>query len=313
MMMQVLIEANSLRELQTAIRSLAARQWEAKAGFYLTYDDSAQSLRYREHEWPLSSETQPGCCALDLRIESRQDLPWPEELTPAAPHRIAYPIFNWGSLIGVLCLGFEQDPGELLGFDDFAKSLGVLGARVAQNERAQIFVDRCKEHLVRAVETRGAKGHIERCCRLAQAIAGMLDCSAQVQADLSEAAQYHDVGMLSFSDPRSPEAIREHTLVGANLLRTHPDFAAVADLVESHHERYDGSGQPHGKSGDELPLECWILALAENVVESWEESLATYEMKVKEFFAGPAKHHHPDVVDALCGLVDSGKLPDLLD
>ena len=174
------------------------------------------------------------------------------------------------------------------------------------------FVERSREFLVQAVEARGASGHVQRCCRLASSLAVMLDCSPQAQAQLSQAAECHDLGLLGFQDTAAPEAVREHARVGAELLRCHPDLFEVAELVQSHHERYDGSGQPRGLQGDELPLECWILSLVEDFVEHWESSLDTYEMKVKDFFLGPAKHHHPDAVDALCGLVDSGKLQDLL-
>jgi HD-GYP domain-containing protein (c-di-GMP phosphodiesterase class II) len=126
------------------------------------------------------------------------------------------------------------------------------------------------------------------------------------------AAEYHDIGLLTFPTSGSEAAIREHARVGAGLLSSHPHLFEVARMVESHHERFDGSGQPHGKQGHELPLECWILALTEDFVEHWEQSLESYEKKVRDFFLGPAKHHHPDAVDALCGLVDAEKLQELL-
>ncbi|MBC7335022.1 MAG: HD domain-containing protein, partial [Clostridia bacterium] len=36
-----------------------------------------------------------------------------------------------------------------------------------------------------------------------------------------------------------------------------------ADLILKHHERWDGTGYPLGLKGDEIPVECRILAIAD--------------------------------------------------
>jgi HD-GYP domain-containing protein (c-di-GMP phosphodiesterase class II) len=41
------------------------------------------------------------------------------------------------------------------------------------------------------------------------------------------------------------------------------DLKDVASWVIAHHERPDGRGYPHGLSGDEIPLEARILAVAD--------------------------------------------------
>lgn len=307
-----IIEANSLSELQTALRGLGAHYWQARAAFYLPYDQKKQVLTYLGREWELDADTQPGACALSLRTVSDQSLSWPEGLEAGGHFRVCVPIFHWGSLNAVICLGFEQDPGDLKDLDRVGKVLGVIGDKVMHREKSAGFLGRCRELLVQAVEARGQKDHVARCGRLSSALAGMLDCSAQVKADLQEAAECHDFGLVTFERPDSAQAVREHPLIGAGLLRSHPDMAEVALLVESHHERYDGSGTPYGRSGDDLPLEAWILALVEEFVETWEASRDSYEDKVKHFFEGPARHHHPDVVDALCGLVDAERLEELM-
>lgn len=312
MMIESLIEANSSRELQAAIAGLSAQQWQARSSYLLNYDDRNQRLLFGGQALELQAEHQPGACALSLRPSVDQALQWPDILKARGDYRMVLPIFNWGSLNAVLCLAFDRDPGELQGLKEVQKTLGVIGEKVAHREMALTFMGRSKELFVQAVEARGKKGHVQRCSRLCSALAAMLDCSAQVQADLLDACQFHDIGLLTFENPSEAKAVREHPLVGASLMRCHPESFALASLVESHHERYDGSGMPHGKSGDELPLESWILALVEEFVEFWEASLTPYEAKVKAFFEGPARHHHPDVVDALCGLVDSEKLKELI-
>ncbi len=58
------------------------------------------------------------------------------------------------------------------------------------------------------------------------------------------------------------EAIRRHPEVGYRIASASPDLAEVADLILKHHENYDGSGYPLGLKGEEIPLECRILAIA---------------------------------------------------
>jgi HD-GYP domain-containing protein (c-di-GMP phosphodiesterase class II) len=67
------------------------------------------------------------------------------------------------------------------------------------------------------------------------------------------------------SGPLSDEEwgwVRTHPSTGARLLES-TDFAEVRDWIRFHHERPDGSGYPEGRSGDAVPLEARILAVAD--------------------------------------------------
>jgi hypothetical protein len=295
-----------------------SQYWGARKSAYLTYDEARQVLEHGGGEVALSSDSQAGQAALTLRPCSDQALSWPQDLgedLPAGAYRMSLPILHWGSLEAVLLLAFDQEPekGTAEAISEATRILGVVGHTVSERERTAEFVLRTQELLVHAVEAQGRDGHVGRCSRVATSLATMLDCSAQARAELLQAAQYHDVGLLAFADRSSPSAQREHAQRGARLLDCHPALRAVGPLVEAHHERHDGSGSPFGKSGDELPLEAWILALTEDLVECYEAADGDYPDRIRGFFYGPAKHHHPDVVDALCGLVDAGKLQGLLE
>lgn len=310
-LLEPIIEASTLKELQTNLSLVAGHFWGAVTCHYLVYHEHEQLLFKGAEAVELEPTHQPGQSALNLTECRDQSLLWPASLMTKGQYRISVPVFVWGSLAGVLCLEFKQEPEELEGLDQLTRTLGHLSAKIVEREMSGVFLSRCKELLVRAVEAQGKKGHVERCCRLVASLAKLLDCSAQVKIDLQEAVQYHDIGLLTFEDPKSTEAQQRHPRIGASLLKSNLEYIEVARLVEFHHERYDGSGHPDGKSGQELPLECWILALAEDFLEFWESSLSSFEGKLKEFFDERAKHHHPDVVDALCGLVDAGELETL--
>jgi diguanylate cyclase (GGDEF)-like protein/PAS domain S-box-containing protein len=73
----------------------------------------------------------------------------------------------------------------------------------------------------------------------------------------------HNIGTICLNDsiffknePLSSEEwveIRKHPEIGYRIAMAIPSFSAAADLVLSHHERYDGSGYPRMLKGDEIP------------------------------------------------------------
>lgn len=115
-------------------------------------------------------------------------------------------------------------------------------------------------------------GHSERVASYAVAIGCELGLSKPTLRLLRIAAALHDVGMLGLSGelltcpnptPEQWHAIREHPLLGVKLLRRIQRFRDALILVECHHERWDGSGYPHGWQGDQIPLPARVLAVAE--------------------------------------------------
>ena len=295
-----------------------SQYWRARQAYYLLYDEQRQVLEHSGGEVALSSDTQPGQAALTLRAISDQALGWPPQLQDGLPesvYRLSIPILHWGNLGALMLLAFDKEPDQATRqrITEAAEVLGIVGHTVSEREQTAEFVQRTQELLVHAVEAQGREGHVGRCSRVATALAKMLDCSAQARSELMQAAQYHDIGLLAFADPQSPSAQREHAARGARLLECHPALRAVAPLVEAHHERFDGSGSPHGRRRDDLPLEAWVLSLTEDLVECYEAAEGDFADRIRRFFHEGAKHHHPDVVDALCGLVDSEELQRLLE
>ncbi|MDR0906751.1 MAG: response regulator [Oscillospiraceae bacterium] len=105
------------------------------------------------------------------------------------------------------------------------------------------------------------------------------ELDSSVLVDITRAAAFHDIGKIGVSDlilnkpgPLTDEEYAEakqHTLIGAHLVDTliekmpNLHYLQTAKLLcEGHHERYDGSGYPHGKRGEEIPLCCRILSVA---------------------------------------------------
>jgi diguanylate cyclase (GGDEF)-like protein/putative nucleotidyltransferase with HDIG domain len=104
---------------------------------------------------------------------------------------------------------------------------------------------------------------------LAEAV-GLAD--NEVQA-VRTAALLHDVGNMAVPEhilakpealtPEEFERVKIHPRVGAEILRNVPFGAPVAELVLSHHERWDGLGYPAGLRGKDIPVGARILAIAD--------------------------------------------------
>ncbi|HEX5670015.1 MAG TPA: HD domain-containing phosphohydrolase, partial [Sulfuricurvum sp.] len=117
--------------------------------------------------------------------------------------------------------------------------------------------------------------HIKRVAEYTLLIAKHLKLSKREQEILYYAAPLHDIGKVGTPDhillkpgkleEAEIEIMREHVLIGANILEnvTSPYLIAGCTIAMSHHEKYDGSGYPHGLKGDDIPLYGRIVAIAD--------------------------------------------------
>jgi putative two-component system response regulator len=102
---------------------------------------------------------------------------------------------------------------------------------------------------------------------------------------------------------------KRHTIIGAKTLhaalRQHPkaNFLRVArDIALSHHEHFDGTGYPYGRSGSDIPLCGRIVSLADvydalTQKRVYKEAMA-HEVARAIILDGSGAHFDPDVVQA---------------
>lgn len=90
---------------------------------------------------------------------------------------------------------------------------------------------------------------------------------------IHEAAYMHDIGKVGIPDRVLNKAgrlsreemcyMQAHSRIGYNVLVKIPLFRNIAEIVLSHHERWDGMGYPSGLPGNDIPLESRIIAIAD--------------------------------------------------
>ena len=131
--------------------------------------------------------------------------------------------------------------------------------------------------LARAIEMRdvGTSAYLVRMSRVAGLIADGLQLSDEHARLIEMAAPLHDIGKIAVPDAillkpgaldeAELEIMRKHPRNGADLLSgSHNPFIRTgATVALYHHERFDGSGYPHGLKGSEIPLEARIVAVAD--------------------------------------------------
>lgn len=98
------------------------------------------------------------------------------------------------------------------------------------------------------------------------------------------------------------EAIRQHPVWGADMIRPISSLSAAVDIVMYHHENYDGTGYPRGIKGDEIPLGAKILRLADSFDAMTSNRpyriLMTVSQAIEDVKAHKGEYYDPEVVDA---------------
>ena len=115
--------------------------------------------------------------------------------------------------------------------------------------------------------------HARRVSRLAVNLAMTLQIGEPRLSDIERAALLHNLGRLALPDElllrdertlsgADRARVRSYPLHGQAILRTVPYLSAASDLAVASHERYDGSGFPHGLHGEQIPLGARIIGVA---------------------------------------------------
>lgn len=115
-------------------------------------------------------------------------------------------------------------------------------------------------------------GHAERVARLSLQIGRSLGLSSVQLQNLYTAAVLHDVGYIELPPhlmdkkefkEQDFEQIKNHPLLARELLSPFKEMKEIATMIFHHHERWDGSGYPHGLKEEKIPIESRIISVAE--------------------------------------------------
>ena len=151
--------------------------------------------------------------------------------------------------------------------------------RTAELHRQQHRMERIStatlEALVNALEAKDPylRGHSARVADLSANIATELGMNEEEVDRVRMAGRLHDLGKIGTRDavvnkegPLTPEEfehVKQHVIIGAQILAPLVHLGDIVSMVKSHHERWDGTGYPDGLRAEEIPRGGRIIAAAE--------------------------------------------------
>ncbi|MGD8484084.1 MAG: response regulator [Thioalkalispiraceae bacterium] len=169
--------------------------------------------------------------------------------------------------------------------------------------------------------------HLERMRMYCQVLARDLSLTEKYRDYITDsyidciytASPLHDIGKVGVPDRilSKPgkldgdewEIMKTHTTIGGETLRAidekHPGNGFIRmgiEIAENHHEKWDGSGYPRGRKGEDIPLSARILALAD-VYDALTSSRCykeafSHDKSKGIILEGRGQHFDPDIVEA---------------
>jgi response regulator RpfG family c-di-GMP phosphodiesterase len=329
----------SLDRLTKALTEHIARSIEADEVSVLLADNSSGGGRSFRVEAEYSSNGRPQPVSSDvlewvattaepLMMTEGANTNLPAELSgvPRAGAVLYLPMITNGILVGVLRVKksgaaerFPDAEVEMLSIESSQAAIAIHNAllmRDLENGYLEALGALANALEARDIETRG---HTERLSRNAFIIAKQMGLpTAEIEA-ARVGALLHDIGKIGIPDSilRKPEKltpeefaiIKQHPLIGDRILAPIPQLQKARAAVLCHHERWDGTGYPHGLKGAEIPMAARIVAVVDAFDAITETRIyhagESIVHALEELRRGRGTHFDPAVVDAFFEVLNS--------
>jgi putative nucleotidyltransferase with HDIG domain len=164
--------------------------------------------------------------------------------------------------------------------------------------------------------------HSAAVAHYAREIASVIGMSDDEQEIVHTAGLLHDIGKFNLPDDIL-KADRSLSEADWDLIRTHPDegarlvahlegYGEAAEIIRTHHERFDGTGYPAGIAGTEIPLGARIISAADTydvltARDSYRQPVSSAEA-VAELRRVAGTQLDPAVVSVFIGLLETTDL-----
>ncbi|MCG8620084.1 MAG: response regulator [Desulfobacterales bacterium] len=178
---------------------------------------------------------------------------------------------------------------------------------------------------VTALEVRDlyTRRHSTRVAKYAHMIAQEMGCSDEELDVINFAGSLHDIGKIGIRDDillkpgrltdEEYEKIKEHPVIGADIISKLGLWDREMEIIRHHHERYDGQGYPDGLKGENIPKLARIMAVADCYDAMASDRAYRKKMAKKDVVATIQKNSgtqfDPKAVEAFLRIADQ-ELPD---
>ena len=190
-------------------------------------------------------------------------------------------------------------------------------------------IERMSLHMVQALaEAIDAKdsytsGHSSRVAEYAREISRRIGYTVRQQDEMYKMALLHDIGKIGIPDAvinntgrlneEEYDKIKNHSRVGARILRKIEEMPRLLEGARWHHEWYDGSGYPDHLSGESIPEHARIIAVADaydamSHDRRYRNRIPDSEIR-KEIEKGKGVQFDPKIADIMLSMMDDGYAP----
>lgn len=189
-------------------------------------------------------------------------------------------------------------------FEEIKNSLQDKEKELLSSMRTLLMVVNAKD--------RYTYGHCERVMHHAVQIGRTMSLWEWEIQNLTVGALLHDIGKIEVSrevlnkpgklTEEEWQAIRQHPVWGADMIRPISSLSDAVGIVQYHHENFDGSGYPYKIKGEEIPLGARILRVADSFDAMTSnrpyKRIFSFKEALEEIQAHSGTCYDPDVVEA---------------
>ncbi|MBO7663366.1 MAG: HD-GYP domain-containing protein [Clostridia bacterium] len=195
-----------------------------------------------------------------------------------------------------------------------------LDAVKARQKATELLFEQTATALVNAIDAKDvySRGHSLRVAEYASRIAGQMGKSEEECRQIYYAGLLHDVGKIGIKNAiltkagklnsEEYEVIKQHALIGRQILSGITAYPYLSIAANFHHERYDGRGYPEKLKGEDIPEIARIIAVADayDAMSSNRSyrSAMPQQLVREEIVKGAGTQFDPEVARAMQHLID---------
>ena len=162
------------------------------------------------------------------------------------------------------------------------------------------------------------RGHLDRTVSYGLALARKIDPALAGSPTLGYGFFLHDIGKVGIPEhilckagPLSVDewtVMRNHPIIGAQIVAPIAFLSDAVDLIRHHHERFDGSGYPDGLAAEQIPLAARIFAVADSFDAMTSDrpyrGAIGLEPALREISTGARTQFDPEIVEVFVGMIE---------
>jgi ribonuclease P protein subunit RPR2 len=162
------------------------------------------------------------------------------------------------------------------------------------------------------------RGHLDRTQAYGLALARRIEPELASDPTLGYGFFLHDIGKVGIPEhilckagPLSVDewtVMRNHPIIGAQIVAPIAFLSDAVDLIRHHHERFDGSGYPDGLVGEEIPIAARVFAVADSFDAMTSDrpyrGAIGIERTLAEIRGGAGSQWDPDVVRVFVQMIE---------